>query len=285
MTVSVLQPPSEPSGSRAPFSLAFVLSAGHSGSTLLSLLLNAHSQLHALSEIDKLSRFARDPERGRRPLATPFWQAVRARYEAASGRSFAELELRRPHGHAPVGDALAAWAIDYANLASAVASVCGKRCLIDASKDAGQLDLLLSAQCFDVRVIQLVRDGRGVVHSYRRKYGSFARGYRHWSRSVHAARRLRARVPEKRWLALRYEDLALAPERELRRVCEFLGVAFEPAMLRFRSARWEGISGNRIAKATGEAITLDERWRRELPPLQRALFAVLGGRLNARNGY
>ncbi|HEU4428614.1 MAG TPA: sulfotransferase [Myxococcota bacterium] len=263
--------------------LAFVLSASHSGSTLLSLLLNAHSQMHALSEIDKLSRYVRDPQRGRRPLESPFWRAVRARYEAASGRSFAQIELRRPRRAS--ADALEAIARDYRALALAVAIVSGKRILIDASKDAGQLELLLNAARLELRVIQLLRDGRGVVHSFRRKYGSFARGYRHWSRSVRAAARLRERAPETPWLSLRYEDLARAPERELRRVCEFLGVAFEPAMLHFRRAPWEGIAGNRIASREDEAIQLDERWRQDLPRPHRALFHLLGSRLNARNGY
>jgi hypothetical protein len=266
--------------SDSPLVIAYVLAAGHSGSTLLSLLLNAHSRIHALSEIDKLGRVVRDPARSARRLQTPHWQAVRAEYERASGRPLAQIELRRAHA----GD-LVTWAESYTRLAEAVARVSGKRVLVDASKDAAQLDALLRGTRLDVRVIELVRDGRGVAHSYARKYGSFARGLRHWAGNGRAAERLRARVAPERWLRVHYEDLARAPEQELARVCALLGVAFEPSMLAFRSAAWEGIAGNRVSKDAGERIELDERWRSALSWRQRALFAVLGARRNARNGY
>ncbi len=279
----MLQREPEPVG--APPTIVYVLAAGHSGSTLLSMLLNAHSRMHALSEIDKLSRYLRDPERGRRPLQSAFWQAVRGRYEASSGRPFAEIELRRPRGRR-LGDAeLARWADAYEHLARAIALASGKPILVDASKDGEQFELLLRAARFDVRVVELLRDGRGVVHAYQRKYGGFARGYRIWSRSLRTAARMRPRFAPNHWLTLRYEDLARAPADELARVCAFLGVAYEPAMLSFRHAAWEGIAGNRMSGGTSEAIVLDERWRREVSWPSRALFAALGGRRNARNGY
>jgi hypothetical protein len=268
-----------------PLVIAFVLAASHSGSTLLSLLLNAHSRVHALSEIDKIGLHARNPDRGRRPLRSPFWRDVAARYDAAGARKLAQIELRAPRESRLEGRELAAWAIEYGRLAEAVAAVSGKRILVDASKDAAQLDLLLRAERFDVRVIALVRDGRGVAHSAARKTGSFARGLRHWARSQRSAAALRARVAPERWHSVRYEDLARAPEATLRSVCVWLGVAYEPGMLAYRRAAWEGISGNRVATRSDEKIALDERWRRELLWRHRALFALVGARLNARNGY
>ncbi len=265
--------------------LVYVLGAGHSGSTLLSLLLNGHSRIHALSEINKLGRAVRDPERGRRPLRSAFWQAVRAHYEASSGRAFAEIELRRPPGEALDSAEARLRAGAYEHLMRAVAAVSRKRILVDASKHGDQLELLMRVACTELRVIHLLRDGRGVVHAFQRKYGSFLRGYRLWSRSLASAARLRPSIDASRWLTLRYEDLARSPESELRRVCAFLGVAYEPEMLRYRAAAWEGISGNRMASDSSEEVLLDERWRREFSWPNRALFAVLGGRRNARNGY
>ena len=254
-----------------------MLSAGHSGSTLLSLLLNAHSRIHALSEIDKLGAIVRDPERAARRLASPFWQAVRADYERSTGASFDEIELRvaRDASDRASEAALAAWSEQYTALAACVARASGKRVLIDASKDAAQLDALLRAAPLDVRVIELARDGRGVAHSYKRKTGSFAHGLRHWLQSARDADRMRARVPAARWLCIRYEDLARSPERELARACEHLGEPYEPEMLAFRRAAWEGVSGNRIARADGERIELDERWRGEMTWWERGMWGVV----------
>lgn len=36
-------------------------------------------------------------------------------------------------------------------------------------------------------------------------------------------------------LTVRYEDITLDPEREMRRICEFIGVAYEPAMVDYGS--------------------------------------------------
>src|SRR4029450_6951764 len=94
----------------------------------------------------------------------------------------------------------------------------------------------------DARYVHLVRDGRDAALSFfemRRRprfnvarprgLASFAS---HWRLEVEGARqrgsRLAPRYPE-----LRYEDLVREPETELRRICDFLELEFEPAMLAY----------------------------------------------------
>lgn len=261
--------------------IVYIQSAGHSGSTLLSLLLNAHSRLHALSEISKLGDYARAPERGRRPLESELWRAARAHYERERGRPLSQIDLSHPKA-GRFGDALREWADDYAAMARAVSAASGKPLLVDSSKNEGPLLSMLRANRFRVRVLSLSRDGRAVLHSHLRKGETFATSFGAWSGSRRAADRLRALVTPEDWLDLRYEDLARGPEAELRRICAFLGVAFEPRMLAFNEARWDGVSGNRMARRNEGTIVLDERWRRELALHHRALFALLAGMQNLR---
>jgi hypothetical protein len=104
-----------------------------------------------------------------------------------------------------------------------------------------------------------------------------------WRRAARLHRRYRRRLGG-RYLLVRYEDLVAEPERELRRVCEFLGVAFEPSMIgeidvvgsSFSSARHEG-SGIDPARAT--------RWRRDIRAIGRGWFRLVAGRELRRFGY
>jgi hypothetical protein len=104
-----------------------------------------------------------------------------------------------------------------------------------------------------------------------------------WMRAARLHRRFRRRLGE-RYLLLRYEDLVTDPERELRRVCEFLGVPFDQAMIAeidvvgssFSAARHEG-SGFDEERAT--------RWRQDVPALGLGWFRLVAGRELRRFGY
>ena len=102
------------------------------------------------------------------------------------------------------------------------------------------------------RFVHLVRDGRDVCLSaleWERKAEQFRRRFPGWEDApvATAARWWRSHVMEGRascrrltedlYLELRYEALVADPEGECRRLCEFLRVAFDPAMLRFHEGR------------------------------------------------
>jgi len=91
-----------------------------------------------------------------------------------------------------------------------------------------------------VRFIHLVRDGRDVVASLVDRARQFPdrEGFAKqrdpavaatlWKEAINVVARCQGRPNH---LVVAYENLVGAPERELRRVCEWLGEAFEPAML------------------------------------------------------
>jgi hypothetical protein len=83
----------------------------------------------------------------------------------------------------------------------------------------------------DIPVAFIIRDGRACVASKVKRTGQplILATFR-WRYSVRVYRYLRERRPNS--LTLRFEDLLRAPEQELRRVCEFLGVNFEEEMLK-----------------------------------------------------
>ena len=107
------------------------------------------------------------------------------------------------------------------------------------------------------------------------------------------------------YLEVRYEDLVTAPEGELRRICDFVELRFEPAMLRYHEGATKrlGEIGNRLARdgtvrstreqrlAALESSTrppdagLAGRWRRDMSEEDRAKFERVAGGLLHELGY
>lgn len=72
--------------------IIYILCPGHSGSTLLNMLLNGHSQITGIGEIYLIGKYAA----GRKRLNADqeiFWQSVKQCYEQNIDESFAELNL------------------------------------------------------------------------------------------------------------------------------------------------------------------------------------------------
>ena len=89
-------------------------------------------------------------------------------------------------------------------------------------------------------------------------------------------------------LTVRYEDLVATPERELRRICEFVDVEYEPDMLEDRSgatgvaAKHEWWKGD----ATGPLDrSRSGRWTDEMPPAVQHYAALNLGPMLVEHGY
>ncbi|WP_421890629.1 sulfotransferase family protein [Marinoscillum sp.] len=87
------------------------------------------------------------------------------------------------------------------------------------------------------RFIFLLRDGRDVVASYKRggeaylgKLAEPQQAAIHW---VHAVKEYQKLQKQTEVLLIRYEDLVTQPEVELMKVCDHLGVAYEPNILSY----------------------------------------------------
>jgi hypothetical protein len=89
----------------------------------------------------------------------------------------------------------------------------------------------------DARFIHLVRDPRDVARSNVAMgwVGNVWAGAARWIDAEVLWNRLRAIVPESRRLEIVYERLIEAPESELSRICKFIGVQYDAAMLSYPS--------------------------------------------------
>jgi hypothetical protein len=149
----------------------------------------------------------------------------------------------------------------------------------------------------DALYVHLLRDGHDVVASFRDRWGYLsatraARG--EWARYVGAARALEKRLPATRFLELRYEDLVRQPEAEGRRLFDFLGEAWYPAVLDLdptahrATDRYQWFTAQR-REAGGDTATI-YRSRvgtggDSLDPFLRTMLRRLNGALLQELGY
>jgi len=84
---------------------------------------------------------------------------------------------------------------------------------------------------------------------------------------------------------LRYEDLAVRPEGEMRNVFEFLGVEPQRVVDAPRYPAKHHVVGNEIARSFAGDIKLDTRWRTELSAREQQAVLAAAGPFAAELGY
>lgn len=102
---------------------------------------------------------------------------------------------------------------------------------------------------------------------------------RTWADAVNHHRRLKRRYPN-RYRLVRFEDLVRTPEVEVAQLCAFLGVPFEPRMLRQKVVS----RGDHLGEAGFDAGAAD-RWRRSIAPGDARWLERLLGRRIEEMGY
>jgi 3-oxoacyl-(acyl-carrier-protein) synthase len=236
-----LAPVSSPRNRRA----VFVLSPPRSGTTLLRVMLAGHPRLFAPPELELLGFDTMTARRDAYEGLAGMWLsgAVRALMEA---RGISSEEARgRIAAAEKEGETTASF---YRGLQEAL----GDRLLVDKTPSySGQLHVLRRIEeLFEEPLyIHLVRHPCGMIRSFvdYRMDRTYALRFRVnvpspfsprqmgelvWTIAQQNILEIAASVPGERWLQVAFEDLVRDPESTMRRLGDFLGVGFDPAMVR-----------------------------------------------------
>jgi hypothetical protein len=151
----------------------------------------------------------------------------------------------------------------------------------------------------EAKFVHIIRDGRDVCLSVlnwkkaERTAGRYASWEEDpvsttalwWERKVRKAREDGAALGPALYQEMHYEDLVEDPERECKRLCEFLGVAYDDAMIRFHEGR-ERVEPGRGAKSAWLRVTSGLRdWRTEMCAGDVERFEAAAGDLIEELGY
>jgi hypothetical protein len=138
----------------------------------------------------------------------------------------------------------------------------------------------------DARFLHVMQDGRHVVRSIVDISGRPPiQAAAFWRRHVLRGRRDGARLGRGVYQELRLEDLVADPERELRRVCAFLGEDYAPEMLDYRRQFSGQPVASRHVQATRPLNADRPDWRAGLSALEVREVEAICGPVLAELGY
>lgn len=272
----------------APF---FIVGFQRSGTTLLRLMLDNHPELAV--PLDTVGLWARYEERvpaygpledeaAARRLITDLLGEERIRLWEVPLTLETVLARRRRGGYPGIVEAF--------HLAYAAHH--GKRAWGD--KDPGNMERIdqLNRWFPDCRIIHIIRDGRDACLSQTKQDFGFDDLFEcavAWREQVEWVRRIGTILGAARYAELRYEDLVATPEAELRRLCDFLGVSWQPAMLEYHRDVKRSVpdSKRHIWPMLDKPPQKDNagRWKKELTQGERIGFEKRAWSMLSAMGY
>lgn len=186
---------------------------------------------------------------------------------------------------------------------AAVRDVSGARVVVDSSKRPSLAYVLRRSKAIDLRVVHLVRDPRGVAHSWSKKValppGAGVRDHlkvrsprligRRWVTVNLLIAALARRVPS---VLVRYEDAVADPTSTMRQAARLFCTPLSEDDLAFIGADGlhlapaHSVAGGRVRfRESPLPLRLDERWRAEMPEGRRRLVEVITWPLRLKYGY
>ncbi|GBD25069.1 hypothetical protein HRbin30_00384 [bacterium HR30] len=254
--------------------LIFVVSPPRSGSTLLMRMLAAHSQIYSRPEPHILP-----------PLAhLGYFDTVDAAPfdHLQAAQAIREFVADLPRGEADYLDACRAYT-DTLYGRMLIARGGGKRYFLDKTPANALVLPFISRLYPRARYVVLLRHPAAIFASYANSFfdGDYEAAHRFnpiLQRYVPAvARFLREqKVPVEQ---VRYEVLVQQPEAEMRRLCTFLGLSYEPGMIEYGRHEFSGrglgdpITVRRQTRPVAESV---DKWAEELAQDPRKFAFVRG---------
>ncbi len=299
-----------------------IASIGHSGSTLLGMLLDQYPEMTAMGEITNLHKFTTEPDLlcgcGVPVQRCTFWQAVEAELRRKTGDLTLTLgDFSRPtepkstaFRKVPAISELlmilgspAAWKLgssisprgrrerDFGERAvqvyEAIARVRQTPITVSSTGATTQMKAIYLADPKRCRVIHVIRDGRGWTSSMMRREKKPMDFAAHLFVRRHWNTELMMRsIPPRQRLQVKYEEMCLDPAGTLNKISEFLGIETRLHDFTLKKTEFHGVGGNPMRFRYDEStVALDEKWRRDLTAEELHLFETIGGDLNRRLGY
>jgi hypothetical protein len=274
----------------------FIVGCARSGTTLLLRIVDAHSRIAVTPELDWLT----DSFRGESWL-DPAGRVTPELVAALAGhRRLRQLQCTRAdfEGLLPSGEPLP-YAAFLERLFALHGRNTGKPLVGNKTPPYVFRIPVLHDRWPRAKFVHLIRDGRDVALSVRdwnhadRTVGKNAAWAEDpvtttalwWRRKVRSGREGGRSLGPDLYCEVRYEELVRRPAEECARLCAFLGVPYEEAMLRFHEGRTRNDPGL-DAKEAWRPITPGLRdWRSQMPPGDVERFEAAAGDLLDELGY
>jgi hypothetical protein len=272
----------------------FVVGCPRSGTTLVKRMLEMLPELAITGE----THWITIPFKGKQALATDRKATPQQIDRISAHRGFAKLALPQDEADRILGASMV-----YSEMVSEIFDVYGrvrgKPLVGDKTPSYARFVRELHDQWPNAKFIHIIRDGRDVCLSLlnwkkaEHAAGRFATWNEdrlttsalRWDWNVRLAREAAATLPAGLYHEVRYESLVADPERQARYICDFLGLAYKPLMLRFHEAHTR--TDPRLdAKNAWLPVTQGLRdWRTQMEPSDVEKCEAAAGDLLQQLGY
>jgi hypothetical protein len=277
----------------SPNPYVFLVGSARSGTTLLQRIVDAHPEIAVTPETHWVPRwYERRVGLTSDDRITPALLEKLFAYRRFPRFGIAPGELRR----------LAEQPLTYSAFVGGFYDLYGrnhgKRLVGDKTGEYARRVSTLHGLWPSARFVHLIRDGRDVclsVLSWKEDPGAsrFATWHQDpvsttalwWRRNVRMGREAGASLSSDLYYEVRYEALVAEPERECAALCDFLGVPYDQAILRFHEGRTTSGPGL-SSKDQWLPITPGLRdWKSQMPPEDVERFEAVAGDLLDELGY
>lgn len=270
--------------------LFFIVGVPRSGTTLLQAMLTSHPEIGIPPETEFFMKH-------RPPAACATderaWQRYLSAWFAAQG--FVEQDIDPDAMRARLDRLAPAERTErrvFLELLATHAERSGKRRVGEKSPHHCRHVESIARLFPEAKFIHILRDPRDVVASLKRvpwSQGSHLTLARGWKRILEDHRRLLREMPGDQYTGVSYEDLVFHPERELGRLCAFLGEELRPEMLNFHERRDRGFAEREAAWKGGTMRPINAssigRYASDLSPREIAGVERVVGPLLKEFGY
>jgi len=280
----------------------YIVGAGHSGSTMLDLLIGSHPLIQSVGEIFRIAEYV-DANSNKSDKKCScgadfrqclFWSKVD---DFTDLKSFRNINNRDNFNRINI------------KLIESVLEISKKSVLCDSSKLITRLDLYLSSEKFQVTIVHLVRDGRAVAYSAKRKkerllsklggqeeyekwilsnrkqdkYYSFFFALEKWAKINKSC--LNRYSANTNYILIKYEDLVVDPERGISSILQKAKLPLQFSRLNFSNVEHHIIAGNNMKYQKNQKIERDVEYLKRLSILKWYLSTINYFRLLQFFGY
>lgn len=267
----------------------FIIGAQRSGTTLLRLILNSHSQIAI-------------PEEG------TFWMPLLRRYGVNPHKKFSKKELDNCLKYISSNSQFKLWNIpcdelidkinyhscqDLLSLMQIVYSMYSekhhKAIWADKTPSFFRMVPELSRLFPEAKFIHIIRDGRDLYLSWRKidpGKSNIAVCALEWCHKVCTAQKDLLKFRNSNHLEIRYEDLVQDPKKILNSICLFLNIKFEAEMLNFwqQSEKYIGCHHSELIFKPLSTHSIN-KWKKELSDNELQVFENIAGDCLRNNGF
>ncbi len=301
--------------------LLYITGTVHSGSSLLDMILNMHSDIISTGEVFK---FSIDPNKtncvcGDSLAECSFWSQIINEVLSKKNISIDELKtsfstfayqkpkfplneflhlvgskgLLKLFNFIPYIKRYQEVTTNTLELFDIIHQKSNKSIIVDSTKTATKMKSFTMFSN-NVKIIRLIRDGRSFIPSLRKKkhiYGdlSLAEIVKYWKSSVRNIDLMLRQIDDSKVFTMRYEDFCSEPIEYLNKICQFLDLDYEEGLLEPNFDNFHSIPGNpwlNVKRGNKKIqIKQDEKWRTELSDEDLSQFEKLAGDFNRKLGY